>query len=203
MTNGTIYIVDDNAETAQSLAFFLESLGWRTRVWNDPETFLIDYEELAADGCFIFDIRMPKIDGLELLERLNAKGNKRPIIILTGHGDVNMVVKAFKNGAFDFFLKPPAEKELIEAVEKALTVSSDVKFQAEKLAYDRKRFDSLTDREKDVVILVGKGMMNKTIADTLKISEKTVQQHRGVACKKLNLINAVEIADFLRNLNLR
>ena len=113
MTNGTIYIVDDNAETAQSLAFFLESLGWRTRVWNDPETFLIDYEELAADGCFIFDIRMPKIDGLELLERLNAKGNKRPIIILTGHGDVNMSVKAFKNGAFDFFLKPPAEKELI------------------------------------------------------------------------------------------
>ena len=126
MTNGTIYIVDDNAETAQSLAFFLESLGWRTRVWNDPETFLIDYEELAADGCFIFDIRMPKIDGLELLERLNAKGNKRPIIILTGHGDVNMAVKAFKNGAFDFFLKPPAEKELIEAVEKALTVSRSV-----------------------------------------------------------------------------
>ena len=181
MTTGMIYIVDDNAETAQSLAFFLESLGWRTRVWNDPEAFLHDYEALAADGCFIFDIRMPRIDGLELLERLNAKDNKRPIIFLTGHGDVNMAVKAFKNGAFDFYLK----------------------FQAEKLAYDRKRFDSLTDREKDVVILVGKGMMNKTIADTLKISEKTVQQHRGVACKKLNLINAVEIADFLRNLNLR
>lgn len=89
MTNGTIYIVDDNAETAQSLAFFLESLGWRTRVWNDPETFLTDYDGLAAEGCFIFDIRMPKIDGLELLERLNAKANKRPIIFLTGHGDVN------------------------------------------------------------------------------------------------------------------
>lgn len=203
MTTGMIYIVDDNAETAQSLAFFLESLGWKTRVWNDPEAFLADYEGLSADGCFIFDIRMPKIDGLELLKCLNAKANNRPIIFLTGHGDVSMAVKAFKNGAFDFFLKPPAEKELIEAVEKALMVSSDLKFQAEKLAYDRKRFESLTEREKDVVILVGKGMMNKMIADTLKISEKTVQQHRGVACKKLNLINAVEIADFLRNLNLR
>ena len=72
MTTGMIYIVDDNAETAQSLAFFLESLGWRTRVWNDPEAFLNDYEALAADGCFIFDIRMPRIDGLELLERQQA-----------------------------------------------------------------------------------------------------------------------------------
>lgn len=106
MTTGMIYIVDDNAETAQSLAFFLESLGWRTRVWNDPEAFLNDYEALAADGCFIFDIRMPRIDGLELLERLNAKDNKRPIIFLTGHGDVNMAVKAFKNGAFVSFETP-------------------------------------------------------------------------------------------------
>lgn len=200
MQDRFIYIVDDNEMTSQSLAFFFESLGYKTKVWNDPEVFISDYPALGKVGCIVLDIRMPKLNGLEVFAELKELGNRLPVIFLTGHGEVRMAVRALKDGAFDFLLKSPEEKELIDVVERALNLSADLKFKDDRMAYDRKRFDSLTDREKDVVILVGKGMMNKNIADTLQISEKTVQQHRGSACRKLNLMNAVEISDFLRRL---
>lgn len=195
-----IYIVDDNEMTSQSLAFFCESLGYETKVWNDPEEFLETYPTLDKVGCIVLDVRMPKKNGLEVFAELKEQKNKLSVIFLTGHGEVRMAVHALKDGAFDFLLKSPEEKELIDVIERALRLSSDLKFKDDQMAYDQKRFDSLTEREKDVVVLVGKGMMNKNIADVLQISEKTVQQHRGSACRKLNLINAVEIADFLRKL---
>lgn len=178
-----IYIVDDNEMTSQSLAFFCESLGYETKVWNDPEEFLEAYPTLDKVGCIVLDVRMPKKNGLEVFAELKEQKNKLPVIFLTGHGEVRTAVHALKDGAFDFLLKSPEEKELIDVIERALRLSSDLKFKDDQMAYDQKRFDSLTEREKDVVVLVGKGMMNKNIADVLQISEKTVQQHRGSACR--------------------
>ncbi len=193
-----IYIVDDNEVTSQSLAFFFESFGYKTKVWTDPVLFINSLKSLTPIGCIILDIRMPKMNGLEVFAQLKEEGNKLPVIFLTGHGDVKMAVRALKNGAFDFLLKSPDENELVDVVQRAIALSEDLKFKSDKVSYNQKRLSTLTDREKDVIILVGKGMMNKNIADVLQISEKTVQQHRGSACRKLNLTNAVEIAEFLR-----
>lgn len=197
--SGTILIVDDNVVTAKSLAFFLESLGFSTKIWNDPRLFVNEITSSGV-GCIILDVRMPYLNGLEVFDLLKQKEITTPVIFLTGHGDVQMAVDAMKRGAFDFFLKPPQEQLLIERIEKAIEISLENEFKARQLSYERKRFERLTDREKDIVLLVGKGLMNKTIADILGISEKTVQQHRGSACKKLNLANAVEISEFLRRL---
>ena len=176
----TVFVVDDEQETCESLRFFLESLHYRVRSWNDPKLFLDEVTGLRGNGCIILDVRMPDMSGLEVFDRLLALGNVRPVVFLTSHGDIAMAVRAVKRGALDFLTKPPEEeklREVLEAAENAArSMSADLK-----LADDaRRRFDSLTSREKDVIRLVGLGLMNKIIADRLGISEKTVKQHRGL-----------------------
>lgn len=170
------------------------------KTWTDPELFLQEYIEDADLGCLILDIRMPKMSGLELLDRLNADGNVLPIIFLTGHGDIEMAVRAVKQGAFDFLQKPPEEEKLMHVLEDALRINRRQYAQEIERRQNQELWDSLTEREKDVMRLVGTGLLNKLIADRLGIAEKTVQQHRGTASRKLGVHNAVETSDFLRRL---
>lgn len=196
-----VRIVDDNAQTCDSIRFFLESLGFEVLVWTDPVEFLARWRDDPRPGCILLDVRMPGLSGLELLDRLMADGCRHPILFLTGHGDVEMAVRALKHGAIDFLLKPPEEEKIIAAVERASALGvRNARVDAERES-TRRLWESLTERERDVMRLVAKGLMNKQIASALEIAEKTVQQHRGAACRKLDVRNAVEAADFLRGLD--
>lgn len=190
-----IRIVDDNAETCASLKFFLESLGWQVKTWTDPAAFLHEWRSDARAGCILLDIRMPGMSGLELLDALQADRCRLPILFLTGHGDVEMAVRALKRGAVDFLLKPPQEQKFVDAIEKALAQSGRLFKEDEEARKMLDTWQKLTDRERDVMSLVAKGLMNKQIASLLGISEKTVQQHRGAAGRKLDVRNAVEAAE--------
>ena len=193
-----VRIVDDNAQTCDSLRFFLESLGFNADTWTDPVRFLSEWREDARPGCILLDIRMPELSGLELLEKLAAQKCPHPIVFLTGHGDVEMAVRALKRGASDFLLKPPEEEKIVNAVERAVLLGFERSSEARIGKDALERWSRLTDRERDVIELVAKGLMNKQIADLLNIADKTVQQHRGSACRKLSIRNAVEAAEFLR-----
>ena len=191
-------IVDDNQATCKSLQFFLEALGYEVRIWNDPELFLKEYKENEEDGCLLLDIRMPRISGLELHDILIKENFRLPIIFLTGHGDVEMAVDSVKKGAFNFLLKPSNEKKLTETIEAAVKLSIENHLKENNKTIYREVFDSLTPREKEVVRLVAQGKLNKVIAADLNITEKTVQQHRSVACHKLSVRNVAELVEFLK-----
>ena len=193
-----IRIVDDNTATCKSLEFFLEALGYQVKIWNDPEQFLKEYMEDKEDGCLLLDIRMPKISGIELHDLLIKEKFRLPIIFLTGHGDVEMAVDSVKKGAFNFLLKPSNEKKLTETIEAAVQFSLETHLKENKKIIFQEVFDSLTPREKEVVRLVARGKLNKIIASDLNISEKTVQQHRSVACHKLAVRSVPELVDFLK-----
>ncbi|WP_347281266.1 response regulator transcription factor [Turicimonas muris] len=193
-----IRIVDDNTATCKSLEFFLEALGYQVKIWNDPEQFLKEYKEDKEDGCLLLDIRMPKISGIELHHILIKEKYRLPIIFLTGHGDVEMAVDSVKKGAFNFLLKPSNEKKLTETIEAAVQFSLETHLKENKKIIFQEVFDSLTPREKEVVRLVARGKLNKIIASDLNISEKTVQQHRSVACHKLAVRSVPELVDFLK-----
>lgn len=193
-----IRIVDDNTATCKSLEFFLEALGYQVKIWNDPEQFLKEYKEDKEDGCLLLDIRMPKISGIELHDILIKEKFRLPIIFLTRHGDVEMAVDSVKKGAFNFLLKPSNEKKLTETIEAAVQFSLETHLKENKKIIFQEVFDSLTPREKEVVRLVARGKLNKIIASDLNISEKTVQQHRSVACHKLAVRSVPELVDFLK-----
>ena len=193
-----IRIVDDNAATCKSLEFFLEALGYQVKIWNDPEQFLKEYKNDTEDGCLLLDIRMPKISGIELHDILIKEKFRLPIIFLTGHGDVEMAVDSVKKGAFNFLLKPSNEKKLTETIAAAVQLSLENHLEENQKIIFQEVFDSLTPREKEVVRLVAQGKLNKIIASDLNISEKTVQQHRSVACHKLAVKSVPELVDFLK-----
>lgn len=193
-----IRILDDNTATCKSLEFFLEALGYQVKIWNDPEQFLKEYKEDKEDGCLLLDIRMPKVSGIELHDILIKEKFRLPIIFLTGHGDVEMAVDSVKKGAFNFLLKPSNEKKLTETIEAAVQFSLETHLKENKKIIFQEVFDSLTPREKEVVRLVARGKLNKIIASDLNISEKTVQQHRSVACHKLAVRSVPELVDFLK-----
>lgn len=193
-----IRIVDDNAATCKSLEFFLEALGYQVKIWNDPEQFLKEYKNDTEDGCLLLDIRMPKISGIELHDIFIKEKFRLPIIFLTGHGDVEMAVDSVKKGAFNFLLKPSNEKKLTETIAAAVQLSLENHLKENQKIIFQEVFDSLTPREKEVVRLVAQGKLNKIIASDLNISEKTVQQHRSVACHKLAVKSVPELVDFLK-----
>ena len=141
---------------------------------------------------------MPKVSGIELHDILIKEKFRLPIIFLTGHGDVEMAVDSVKKGAFNFLLKPSNEKKLTETIEAAVQFSLETHLKENKKIIFQEVFDSLTPREKEVVRLVARGKLNKIIASDLNISEKTVQQHRSVACHKLAVRSVPELVDFLK-----
>lgn len=191
-----VRVVDDEEDVRTSMALLLRLAGIDVRTYESAAD-LLENGEFETPGCLVLDIRMPGMDGLRLQETLIARHVDLPILFLTGHGDVEMAVRALKRGAVDFLLKPPEEKKIVDAVEKAISLGVRLFRENAEAKIVLDRWNDLTARERDVMLLVAKGLMNKQIADVLGISEKTVQQHRGSACRKLDLRNAVEAAAYL------
>lgn len=196
-----VHIVDDEEPVRNSLAFLLNSVGFAVRTHASAADFLAVASGIR-NGCLITDVRMPEIDGVELLRRLNASGAMLPAIVVTGHGDVQMAVEAMKNGAIDFIEKPFSDEVLINSIRRAVDkATSQIDLEAA-TARTRERLASLSQREVQVLRGVGQGQANKTIAFELGISPRTVEVYRAGLMSKMQARNLAELIRMVSGLDL-
>jgi FixJ family two-component response regulator len=190
-----IHLLDDDAAVRDSLALLLSTVGLRVQTWADPQTFL---EHFARDsiGAIVLDVRMPGISGLTVLDTLVAQGVDQPVILLTGHGTVDMCRRAFKAGAAEFLEKPVNDEALIEALQQAIRqhVKSRERNAANRQARDR--YTQLSEREREVLGLIVAGLTNKEIGRALDLSPRTVETHRANLFAKLQ---AESLAQLIRH----
>jgi two-component system, LuxR family, response regulator FixJ len=179
-----IYIVDDDEAVRDSLSLLIESAGYRARSFESAEAFLGE-RSLAELSCALIDVRMPGMDGVALQEHLATRSNHPPVIIMTGHGDVPIAVRAMKAGAIDFLEKPFEDDVLLESLRRALDVARDVRLRQSGAAEAAARIGRLSEREREVLQGLVAGHPNKTIAYDLGISPRTVEIHRARVMEKL------------------
>jgi FixJ family two-component response regulator len=191
---GTVYVVDDDEGVRDSLQWLLEGKDYRVRCYDSAESFLSRYDAREV-ACLIVDIRMGGMTGLELQDRLVERKSPRPIVFITGHGDVPMAVNTMKKGAMDFIQKPFQEEALVNLVERMLEQAKEVFSDHQQSASRDALLAKLTSREAQVLERIVAGRLNKQIADDLGISIKTVEAHRANIMEKLN---ANTVADLLK-----
>ena len=187
-----VLVVDDDEAMRDSICCLLEAEKVPCRSFASAQDFLEFYMQ-PQSGCILLDIRMPGMDGMELLQNLKEQGIQLPVIIITGHGDVSLAVRAMKQGAFDFVEKPFKAQELLDRVHAAL--QSNQKASSDNLKQDdlRNIFEGLTSREKEIMELVVAGSPSRAISITLGISTKTVDAHRASIMRKLDVRNIAEL----------
>ena len=196
-----VHIVDDEEAVRNSLAFLLSSAGFAVRTHASAAAFL-EVAPAIRNGCLVTDLRMPDIDGVELLRRLNAAGAMLPAIVVTGHGDVQMAVEAMKNGALDFIEKPFSDDVLIESIRRAVDRASSLIDAEAAEARTRERLASLSDRERQVLKGVVAGQANKTIAFELGISPRTVEVYRAGLMSKMQAKSLAELVRMVMGFDL-
>lgn len=180
-----IHLVDDDEAVRHSASFMLRHAGFSVKTYSDGVAFLESAQQ-AALGCILLDVQMPHMDGLEVQQRLNELGISLPVIVLTGHGDVEVAVKAMKAGAVDFVEKPYEKQTLVSALTRAFE-RLEARSHKDVLTDEAKgRIERLTPRERDVLIGLVDGFTNKMIAETLDISPRTVEIHRANLMEKLD-----------------
>ena len=187
-----VHIVDDEEAVRNSLAFLLTSAGFTVRVHQSATDFLAAAPDIV-NGCLVTDLRMPDIDGIELLKRLKAADAMLPAIMVTGHGDIQMAVEAMKNGAIDFIEKPFSDDVLIESITRAAQRAAEQNRSAAAAEQVRQRIATLSDREKQVWRGVVAGHPNKTIAAELGISPRTVEVYRAGLMAKMQARSLPEL----------
>jgi two-component system response regulator DctR len=204
-SDATVFIVDDDAGVREALAWLLRSRRLLSASYAGAE----DFDAMLQSGfqpapacCLLLDVRMPGMSGLALFEKIVQRGlvEVLPVIFLTGHADVPTAVDMVKRGAFDFCEKPFSDNALVDRVEEALRRSAGVIASRRQKGALQQRLDELTERERDVMRLVARGMPNKLIADQLAISVRTVEVHRSRVFDKMEVKSAVELANLLRDL---
>lgn len=180
----TIHLIDDDAAVRDSLALLIGTVGLRVTTWADPQAFLQGFDREGI-GAIVLDVRMPGISGLTVLDTLVAQGVDQPVIMLTGHGTVEMCRRAFKAGAAEFLEKPVDDERLIEALQQAVRqhVRSRQRQRADQAA--RERYAQLSGREREVLGLIVEGLTNKEIGRALDLSPRTVETHRASVFAKL------------------
>ena len=186
-----IYVVDDDEAIRRSLSFLLKTSGFAVRLFEGGLAFLKDVGDLPP-GCVLLDVRMPDMDGLEVQRELRARGVMLPVIIMTGHGDVDMAVSAMKVGASDFIEKPFEKYMLLTCIESARKQSVAARGASARAQEAQARLNILTDRERDVLNGLVDGLPNKSIAYDLGISPRTVEIHRANLMQKLEVKSLAE-----------
>jgi FixJ family two-component response regulator len=188
-----IYIVDDEADVRKALSRLLRSAGYTTRLFGSAGEFLVSGEARFSAGCIILDLAMPGLNGLELQEHLATSDCHRPIIFLTGNGDISKSVRAMKAGAVNFLTKPVDDNELLRAVEEALRVDASGRALWSLRHSASEKLDTLTPRERQVFEKVVAGRLNKQIAAELGIVEKTIKVHRSRMMRKMHATSVVDL----------
>ena len=192
MADATIHVVDDDEAIRDSLVWLLEANGLKARAYPSATSFLSDYQG-DDSGCLVLDVRMPEMTGTALQDRLIQDGVAIPVVFITGHGDVPMAVEAIRKGAHDFIEKPFRDEQLLDVIRRALAAGADRKQSAARDAVRDERLAALTAREREVLDLVVAGKLNKTIADLLGISAKTVEFHRANIMQKTGARSIAEL----------
>lgn len=190
----TVFVVDDDEAVRESLSALLDASGLRVKAFESAAAFLAgDLPQQKA--CLITDIRMPDMDGLELQIELKRRGSRLPVIVITGHGDVPLAVRAMKAGAIEFLEKPYDDQTLLDSLRLALNQAGNQSGDQQTAARVQEKLATLTPREREVFDLVVMGKLNKVIAYELSISSRTVEIHRGRLMHKMGARN---LADLVR-----
>jgi len=198
---GTIYIVDDDPAVRDSLHWLIESLGYPVKTFETAQTFLDQYST-ETEGCLILDVRLPGMSGLQLQKKLLENGSDLPVIIITGHGDIPMAVRALQIGALHFLEKPFRDQEILDHVQEALEVSQARKTSRIKKEAIQSRIETLTPREHQIMQDIVSGATNKSIGAKNDISVKTVEIHRTRVMHKMcadSLVDLVKMVLFINH----
>lgn len=196
-----VFLVDDDEQLLRALGRLLRQHGFTTEAFASAEAFLRE-QDASQPGCLVLDVNLPGLDGLALQRRLAERGSSRPIIFLTGHGDIPASVRAIKAGAIDFLTKPVAGETLLAAVREALTLDAQARREASADTLLRQRAASLTAREREVLQMLATGKLNKQIAAELEIAEATVKFHRSRLMKRMQAHTVAELMRFAARLEL-
>lgn len=191
----SVFLIDDDPGIQDAMRRLLKSIGLPLYTFTTAQEFLEKYDPETNVGCLILDIRMPGMSGLELQQRLRERGDDIPIIIVSAHADVPMTVRAIKAGALDFLEKPYNEQVLLDRIQEGIQYNMKRRGEQGERVEIEKRMEDLTPRETEVLDLLVSGKPNKTIAEDLNISRKTLDIHRG---KVLQKMKAETVADLVR-----
>ena len=198
----TVYLVDDDHGVLKALSRLLRARGYEVKPYSSPQLFLEEHD-VAVPGCAILDVSMPDIDGLEIQRALTAAGGShRPIMFVTGKGDIPTSVRAMKAGAIDFLTKPVKDKDLFEAVSSAEALDTESRRLHSELESMQAKVRTLTPREREVLTHVVAGRLNKQIAGDLGTAEKTIKVHRSRMMEKLGIRMVADLVRMAEKLNL-
>jgi FixJ family two-component response regulator len=197
----TIFVVDDDASMRDALKNLFRSVGLDVETFGAAQDFLSG-KRSKAPGCLVLDVRLPGVSGLELQHQLADANIEIPIVFITGHGDIQMSVRAMKAGAVEFLTKPFRDQDLLDAVQQAVDRDRATREQRAQTTELRERYESLSPREQEVMGLVVGGLLNKQIAGKLGISEATVKMHRGHLMRKMHADSLARLIQIAQKLTL-
>jgi FixJ family two-component response regulator len=187
-----VYVVDDDSAVRNAVDSLIRSVGLKVRTFASADEFFRT-KISTAPGCIILDVRMPGMSGVDLQKELLRLENEMPIIFITGHGDIPMAVRVMKAGAVEFLTKPFRDQDLLDAIQQAIARDDNRRKELRDVAGLRGRLESLTRREREVMQLVVRGLLNKQIAAELGTSETTIKIHRGQVMHKMQADSVPEL----------
>jgi len=197
----TVFVVDDDISVRESLESLLRFAGWQPQTFASAREFL-SHPRVLVPSCLVLDLALPDLNGLDLQRRLAADGIDMPIIFITGHGDVPTTVRAMKAGAVEFFTKPYGDAALLSAIQLAIEISHSALRRAADMRSIRNSYASLSQRERQVMGLVVRGLLNKQVGCELGISEITVKAHRGNVMRKMKADSFADLVNMAARLDL-
>ena len=197
-----VFVVDDDVSVRESVELLIRNEGWQPMLFESARDFLAR-APTSAPSCLILDVNLPDLSGLDLQQRITGESAAMPIIFITGYGDIPTSVQAMKAGAAEFLTKPFDADILIEAIRGALRRSRKTLEERLERSQLQRRFETLSKRERQVMTLVVRGLMNKQVGSTLHISETTVKAHRGRVMEKMQATTFVDLVDMAAALGIR
>ncbi|MBT3277409.1 response regulator [Candidatus Thioglobus sp.] len=192
MNKATVFIIDDDQQVRAALSLLMESVGWKVKLFATAVSFLEQFDS-DIPGCIITDIRMPMMSGLDLQIKLKEYRISPPVLMITGHGDITMAVRAIKEGALDFIEKPFNNQYLLDRVHQAIEVDSDNRKAVLRVLKVNEKYNQLTDKEKQVFGWIIKGALSKQIAEEVFVTQSAVEARRSKIMEKMNADNISDL----------